>query len=298
MLDLSIIIVSWNVEKLLRDCLASIFQNQDNLELEVFVSDNLSSDGTAKMVTTEFPQVKYLQNESNLGFTKGNNRAFKQATGKYVLFLNPDTVIKPAALSKMIAFLEKQADCGGLGPRLLNPDSSLQLSCRAFPTIETQLYNTLFLDAIFTKTKLFGKYMMSWWQHNELREVDQPMGAALLVRKELLDKIGAFDETIIFWYDEVDLCYRIKQAGWKIYFLPEAEIIHYGGQAFGQWKGLRQSLRGAYIWRQSRNYFFKKHYGFWQVPILMFLDVLQAGIILALLYAIIKTIIFLLQTIV
>ena len=139
---------------------------------------------------------------------------------------------------------------------------------------------------------------MSWWQHNELREVDQPMGAALLVRKELLDKIGAFDETIIFWYDEVDLCYRIKQAGWKIYFLPEAEIIHYGGQAFGQWKGLRQSLRGAYIWRQSRNYFFKKHYGFWQVPILMFLDVLQAGIILALLYAIIKTIIFLLQTIV
>jgi hypothetical protein len=300
--DLSIIIVSWNVKDLLDECLASVFANTDNLDLEVFVSDNLSSDGTPEMVKQKYPQVHYIQNEGNIGFTKANNRALVKANGKYIFYLNPDTIIQPHALSRMVKFMEEHADCGALGPRLLNPDGTLQLSCRTFPTLGTQLYTTFFLDAIFPKSKLFGKYMMSYWKHDELREVDQPMGSALLVRKEILDRIGAFDENIIFWYDEVDLCCRIKkaglpamlrkakQAGWKIYFIPNAEIIHYGGQGFGQWKGLGPALRGAYIWRKSRNYFFKKHYGFWQVPILIFLDILQLAIVLGLLYLIVKLI--------
>lgn len=280
MIDLSIIIVSWNVKKLLKDCLKSIYQNYDNLNIEVFVSDNASTDGTMEMVRQKFPQVKYIQNEGNIGFTKANNRAFEVAAGKYILFLNPDTVVKPKALSRMVKFIEEDPKCGALGPRLLNPDGTLQLSCRTFPTFKTQLFSTLFLDVLFPKSRLFGKHMMSYWKHDELKEVDQPMGSALLVRKDILDKIGAFDENIIFWYDEVDLCYRIKKAGWKIFFVPDAEIIHYGGQGFKQWKGLRASLWGAYIWRKSRNYFFKKHYGGWTVPILILLDLSQIIIIL------------------
>ncbi|MBU0671596.1 MAG: glycosyltransferase family 2 protein [Candidatus Margulisbacteria bacterium] len=290
MTDLSIIIVSWNVKDLLEECLNSILLNKDGLNVEVFVSDNLSADGTAEMVKAKFPQVIYIQNKSNLGFTKANNRAFVKAQGKYIFFLNPDTVVQPQALSRLVKFMDEHKDCGALGPRLLNADGTLQLSCRTFPTLETQLYTTLFLDVLFPSSKLFGQHLMSFWQHDELKEVDQPMGSALLVRKETLDKVGAFDENIFIWYDEVDLCKRIKQAGLKIFFLPDAQIIHYGGQSFGQWKGIKQSLRGAYIWRKSRNYFFKKHYGFWTVPILILLDMVQLGLILALLFWLIKLI--------
>ncbi|OGC23694.1 hypothetical protein A2291_04245 [candidate division WOR-1 bacterium RIFOXYB2_FULL_42_35] len=288
MTDLSIIIVNWNVKKLLEASLTSIFANKDGLNIEVFVSDNASSDGSQAMVTEKFPQVKLIANKENLGFTKANNLAIEQSQGKYVLILNPDTEVLPGALTTMVKFMEEHADCGALGPRLLNADQSLQHSCRTFPTLETQLYTTLFLDGLLPKNRLFGKHMMTWWQHDDVRDVDQIMGAAMLIRKEILEKIGAFDENIIFWYDEVDLCYRIKKAGWKIFFTPQAQIVHYQGKSFKQWKDLKTSLRGAYLWRKSRNYFFRKHYGKWQVPVLMIMDLAQFAIIFWLLYFIVK----------
>lgn len=293
MIDLSIVIVSWNVKKLLEAALTSIFANQDNLTLEVFVSDNGSSDGTQAMVKEKFPQVKLIENNANLGFTKANNLAIKQSQGKYVFILNPDTEILPGALTSMFNFMEKHPDCGAVAPKLLNVDKSLQASCRTFPTLETQLYTTLFLDQLFSKSHIFGKHMMTWWQHNDVREVDQIMGAAMFIRKEVLDQVGIFDEQIIFWYDEVDLCFRIKKAGWKIFLLPAAQMFHYQGSGFRQWKDIKKVLWGAYIWRKSRNYFFKKHYGFWQVPILIFFDLLQIAVILSLLYLIIKSVVFL-----
>lgn len=295
MADLSIVIVSWNVKKLLEECLESIWKNQENLTLEVFVSDNASSDGTAEMVKTKFPQVKYIQNEGNIGFPKANNRALRYAQGKYFLFLNPDTIVAPNALPEMVKFMEEHPKCGALGPKLLNPDETLQPSCRSFPTLETQLYTTFFLDVLFPKSKIFGKYLMSYWNHDEIKEVDQPMGSALLVRRNALDKVCCFDENIFIWYDEVDLCYRIKKADWKIYFTPKAKIFHYGGQSFKQWKGIRKSLWGAYVWRKSRNYFFRKYYGSWTVPILIFFDMLQIAIIIGLLYGIIKSAWFLIK---
>lgn len=291
MVDLSIVIVSWNVKKLLEECLNSVFKNQGNLSVEVFVSDNASTDGTAEMVKTKFPQVKYIQNEGNIGFPKANNRALRHTQGKYFIFLNPDTIVTPNALPEMVKFMEEHKDCGALGPKLLNPDETLQPSCRRFPTLETQLYNALFLDVLFPKSKIFGKYMMSYWKHDAIREVDQPMGSALLVRRASLDNVCCFDENILFWYDEVDLCYRIKKSGWKIYFTPNAQIFHYGGQGFGQWKGLGKALWGAYIWRKSRNHFFRKHYGGWTVPFLIFFDILQIALVLVILYLIIKLIV-------
>ncbi|MFH1684379.1 MAG: glycosyltransferase family 2 protein [Candidatus Margulisiibacteriota bacterium] len=290
MLDLSIIIVSWNVKDLLRECLSSIFANKEDINIEVFVADNASKDDSCEMVKKEFPQVKLIQNKNNLGFPRANNRAIREATGKYIFVLNPDTIVEPHSLKIMLQFMEENQKCGALGPRLLNPDGTLQLSCRSFPTLKTQFYTALFLDVLFPKSKLFGKYLMSHWKHNEVLEVDQPMGAAILFRKKTLDQIGLFDENIFVFFDEVDLCYRVKKAGWKIFFTPKANIIHYGGQSFKQWKGLKDSLRGGYIWRKSRNYFFKKFYGFWTVPILILLDIVQIALILGLLYLIIKLI--------
>jgi len=291
MIDLSIVIVSWNVKPLLRECLASIFRHRDNLSIEVFVVDNASGDHTSAMVQKEYPQVKLIANQANLGFTKANNQAMIQALGKYIFILNPDTIIKKQALSILFEFMEENPQCGALGPRLLNADGSLQRSCRSFPNLATQLYSTIFLDGLLAKSKVFGKYMMSYWDHNDIREVDQPMGAALLCRKQALDQVGIFDENIIFWYDEVDLCYRLKKAGWKIYFTPNAQIIHYQGKSFKQWKGIKTSLRGAYLWRKSRNYFFKKHYGAWQVPLLIIMDILQIILVLIILYLALRSLI-------
>ena len=288
--DLSIIIVSWNVKDLLRECLSSIFANQDDLKIEVFVTDNASKDGTCSMVKKEFPQVKLIENKTNLGFPKANNQAIRKAAGNCILVLNPDTVVRPKAFANLLKFMKENPKCGALGPRLLNPDGTLQPSTRQFPTLETQFYTALFLDNLFPKSKLFGKYQLSGWEHDEIKEIDQPMGAAILFRKEALDQVGLFDETIFIFYDEVDLCYRLKQAGWKIFFTPDAHIAHYGGQSFKQWKGIKASLRGGYIWRKSRNYFFKKHYGSWQVPILIFMDIEQVMLAAGLLYLIAKLI--------
>lgn len=298
MIDISIIIVSWNVKDRLKEALTSIYANQDKLKIEVFVSDNASKDDTAQMVRHDFPQTRFIQNEGNIGFTKANNRAYKYARGKYIFFLNPDTVLKPKALTELAAFMDKHTNCGAVGPRLLNADETLQASCKTFPTIQTQLFSTLFLDAIFPQSTLFGKHMMTYWKHNDIREVDQIMGAAMLCRKETLDQVGIFDEKIIFWYDEVDLCYRIKKTGWKVFFTPLSQIIHYQGTSFRQWKSLGSSLRGAYIWRKSRNYFFKKHYGFWQVPIIMLFDLAQIAMILSLLYLIFDVLLILIQTVI
>jgi len=272
MKDLSIIIVNTNNKKLLKECLHSIYHRPQQLNLEIIVSDNASSDGSQTLIKTEFPEVKLIENDSNLGFIKASNLGLKIAHGRYIMLLNDDTLVKAGALNKLVQFMDQTPSAGACGPKLLNTNGTLQ-----------------------HQGGLLGK---KFWRAKVPTSVDFVIGAALMVRKEVLSQVGLMDENLFFYNDDLDWCLSIRRAGWKIYFLPEAEIIHYGGQAFGQWKGLRQSLRGAYIWRQSRNYFFKKHYGFWQVPILMFLDVLQAGIILALLYAIIKTIIFLLQTIV
>jgi len=232
------------------------------------------------MVKTKFPQVKLIQNKDNIGYAAANNQAIKQSLGKYILLLNPDTEIKPNAFQNMINFMEQHKVAKALGPKLLNSDGSTQASCMSFPTLETALYNALLLDALFPKSKLFGKYQMSYWDHNDTREVDQPMGAALLIKKEAIDKIGLIDEHNIFWFDEVDWCFEIKKAGYKIYFTPDAEVIHHKGESFKQWKSPIQTLKTTLIWRASRNYFFKKRYGSYTVPVLYLFDIIQIILIL------------------
>jgi len=290
MLDLSICIVNWNVKDLLRACLRSIFDNTKNIDFEVIVVDNNSSDNSVQMVQAEFPQAKLIANTHNAGFTRANNQAVGLAKGKYVILLNPDTEIRDNAFYTMVKFMEAHGDCGALGPKLLNTDGSLQRSCKTFPTLETMLYSALFLDQLFPKSKMFGKHFMTWWNFDSMHEVDQPMGSALMIKKYVFDKVGRFDENIFIWFDEVDLCYRIKKAGWKIYFTPEAEIIHHLSKSFKQWKSIPQIIRSAYLWRKSRNYFFKKHKGLPSVFALWMLDFLQVSLIVGALYIIAKLI--------
>lgn len=284
MIDLSICIVNWNVEVLLRQCLRSVFEHTRNVSFEVIVVDNNSKDNSVQMVKKEFPQVKLIENNYNAGFTKANDQAIKISQGRHIMLLNPDTEVIDNALGVMLHFMDRTQDCGALGCGLQNTDGSLQRSCRTFPTLEVMIYDVFLLDALFPASKRYGKYFMTWWDFNDTREVDQPMGSALMIKKEVLDKVGLFDENIFIWFDEVDLCYRIKKAGWKIYFTPQAQIKHHLSQSFKQWTSPAQIMRGTIQWRKSRNYFFRKHHGLLSVAALWLLDTFQAALVVIVLY--------------
>jgi len=296
-LDVSVCIVNWNVEKLLKACLDSVYKNTKDISFEVIVVDNNSSDGSVSMVRNDFPQVKLISNDHNAGFTKANNQAIGMSKGKYVMLLNPDTEIINNALLTMFRFMEQHGDCGALGCKLLNSDGSLQRSCKTFPTLELMLYSSLFLDQLFPRSRFLGRYFMTWWDFNDVREVEQPMGSALMIKRYVLNKVGNFDEKIFIWFDEVDLLYRIKKDEWKIYFTPDAQITHHLSRSFKQWTSLPQILRGTYLWRSSRNYYFRKHKGILSVPLLWAMDSLQLAVILAVIYVPIRLVLMLLSRI-
>ncbi|MBT9145933.1 MAG: N-acetylglucosaminyl-diphospho-decaprenol L-rhamnosyltransferase [candidate division WS2 bacterium] len=255
-LIISISIVNWNTKGLLRDCLKSIYENTHGIDYEIFVVDNASEDGSTKMVEKEFPKVKLIKNKENAGFAKANNQAIMRSKGRYVLLLNSDTVVLENALEKMMVFMDEHPGVGVLGPKILNPDGSLQPSCRSFPTLLTTFFEETLLNRLFPKNRIVGKYKMSYWEHNSVREIDQPMGSALMVRREAIEQVGLLDEQFYMYYEEVDWCYRIKKRGWKIYFIPQAQVIHYGGTATN--KNKSKSLVETY---RSMYKFFRKHYG-------------------------------------
>lgn len=256
-MKLSVCIVSWNTKDLLKKCLASIYKYPPKCEFEVFVADNASADGTASMVRTEFPQVILIQNTENIGFAAANNREFELAKGRYLLILNPDTEIFGGSIDVLVDFLDTNADAGVVAPKLLNSDGSLQRSCMGFPTVGAMAMRQLFLEALLPFNPYTKKYLMSDFKYDMLTEVDQPMGACLLIRKEIIDRIGPFDNGYYMFFDEVDLCFRIKKAGWKIFFDPSSSVMHHGGTAVKKWSPVKLSK----VWTTSRNYYFKKHYG-------------------------------------
>ena len=285
MIDLSIVIVSWNVCKLLNDCLTSIYKNNWQHNLEVFVVDNDSSDQSVKMVRDKFPQVKLISNKTNLGFPKANNQAIRRSAGRHILLLNPDTVVKPKSLDLMIDYLDQHPQTGALGPKLLNPNGTLQRSCLGFPTLGALIMRNLFLEYLWPSNPWSRKYLLNDWNHLNLREVDQPMGAALLVRKTVIDQIGLMDENIYMFFDEVDWCTRIKLADFKIFFFPEAEITHWGGQSIKKWSGFKLSRS----WNKSRDYYFRKHFGQLFVAVLWISEAIKLLIIFILMFLLYKT---------
>lgn len=254
-MDLSIVIVNWKVKDLLEKCLQSIFKETKNISFEVFVVDNNSEDGSIEMVREKFPQVNLTASMENLGFAKGNNLAIKKSRGRYVLLLNPDTEILENALEKIVRFMDEHLECGIAGCKLLNPDLSLQSSVRSFPDISSQIFILLKLHHLFPYSKAMYKYLAHNFDYEKTQEVDQVMGAFMMIRREVLDKIGLLDENFWIWFEEVDFCKRAKTVGWKILYTPEAKIIHHYGQSFKQAMGVKKQRD----FNRSLSYYFKKN---------------------------------------
>lgn len=233
-MKLSIIIVSWNVREDLLTCLHSIEENKPSHTFEVIIIDNASTDGTVEAVTKDFPEVITIVNSENRGFAAANNQGIGKSLGQYLLLLNPDTIVHSHSLDILIKFMEYNNDVGACGPKLLNNNGTTQPSARRFPTFRGALYRYTVFRFLHIFKSEYKKWLMKDFKHDKQMDVDQVMGAALMVRRSVIDKVGGMDESFFMYYEEVDLCYRIKQAGWRIIFIPEAVIIHSGGRSTGQ----------------------------------------------------------------
>jgi GT2 family glycosyltransferase len=284
-LQLSVIIVNWNTCQLLDRCLVTLAAelNKQNLfakDSEIFVIDNNSADTSNSMVSENHPWVKLISNKENLGFARANNQALKLASGKYILLLNPDTEIYPGAIGSLISFLDSHPQAGIIAPQLINTDGSIQSSCRAFPSFIGLLYELVGISRLMPPGSPARNYKMLDWDHNDEREVDQPEGACLLIRKELFSQIGFLDEGFFMLFEEVDWCYRAKKAGWQIWFTPKAKVLHHLGQAIKQVKAkmILSSHRGLY------RYWYKHHRHSRQ-----YLDAIIYGVLMLLAYLRIAT---------
>lgn len=256
MKDVSIALVNWNTKELLEQCLDSVYRTDGDLQLEIIVVDNASEDGSPDLVAEKHPDVTLVRNKVNMGFAAGVNIAFKHSTAPYFLLLNTDTIVLEGALQGMAWFMETHADAGAVGCRLVNCDGTLQRSCSRFPSPMTELLDALYLSKLFPKSRLFGCYSMSWWEFDDVREVDFAGGSCLMVRRQTIQEIGLMDEGYFMYAEEADWCYRMWQRGWGVYYFPGAEVIHLGGQSAEKFGS--DVLLHLYA---SRYRFVRKHYG-------------------------------------
>jgi len=231
LVDLSICIVNWNTEAPLRECLQSIYAVTGGVSFEIFVVDNASSDGSVEMVKALFPDVFLIANQRNRGFAAANNQAIRLATGRYIMLLNPDTVVHPGALETMVTFMDDRPEAGAVGCKLLNADGSVQHSIRRSPTFSVALHDSTILGRFSLFKERVSDFKMKDFTFDSVREVDATCGAALLVRKDLLNEVGPLDEEYFIFIEELDLCQRIRARGHKIYFVPDAVITHLGGES-------------------------------------------------------------------
>jgi N-acetylglucosaminyl-diphospho-decaprenol L-rhamnosyltransferase len=253
MIDLSIVILNWNVRELLERCLASL--RSDHYVLEIIVVDNASRDDSVSMVREKYPQATLIANTENRGFTGGNNQGIEVAHGRYVLVLNPDTEVLGDALDRLVIYLDEHPAVGALGPQLLNPDRSVQSSRRRFPTLATAFFESTWLQGLAPKHVL-THYYMDDIPPDHIHEVDWLNGACTAFRRKVIDQVGVYDTQNFFMYsEELDLCRRVKEAGWKIVYLPEAQVIHYVGKSSDQ----AAAVRHIYFQTSKVHYFRKWH---------------------------------------
>ena len=252
--DLSIIIVSWNVRDLLRACLRSIDAGRGELRLEVIVVDGGSHDGSPEMVAAEFPWVKLIARPDNVGFPKGNNIGMSEANGRTLLLLNPDTEIIGDALTALLNFLDSQPDVGVVGPQLLNSDGTVQSSRRRFPTLATGLFESTWLETVAPRA-ILDHYYAADLPDDATADVDWLMGACLLIRREIYEAVGGMDEDYFMYSEELDYCRRIKEAGWRVVYLPAAQVTHHAGKSSEQ----AVAARHIAFQRAKLRYFWKFH---------------------------------------
>lgn len=260
-MDLTIIIVSWNVRALLRRCLQSI--PSDSPSVQVIVVDNASCDGSAEMVRREFPQVHLITNEQNRGFTAANNQGLALSRGRYLLLLNPDTEVLGEALVTMIDYMDHNATVGVLGPQIRYPDGSLQSSRRRFPTLATALVESTVIQEWWGDNRILCRYYMADTPDDVIQTADWVTGACMLVRHQAYEQVGGLDEGFFMYSEELDWCRRIKEAGWEVVYLPTATIVHHEGRSS------EQVVAARHIYFQSSKVrYFRKHHGLLQGSVL------------------------------
>ncbi len=227
-MDISVIIISWNTAGLLRNCLDSILRSPARCRREIIVVDNASQDGSPDMIKNDFPDVKLIRNPDNYGFARANNVGIKAAGGRYVCLANSDTLIQDDCLDKLCEYLDGHPEIAVLGPKLLWSNRSLQWSCRKFPTLWNTLCPALGLTRLFPRVGWLSGEHMGYFKHDRVIEVDALVGAFLMVRQEAIASVGLMDENYFFYCEEIDWCKRFKNAGWKVIFYPEAQVVHLG----------------------------------------------------------------------
>jgi GT2 family glycosyltransferase len=226
----SIVIVNWKTPDLLARCLQSIQADSGYHNFVVYVVDNDSGDRSVDMLEREFPYVKLIKNQENVGFSKACNQVIPEATGDYILLLNPDTVVEEDAISKLSLFMDQNRDAGAVGPKVLNQDGTLQLACRrSFPSPSAAFFRLTYLSRLFPKSQFLSKYNMTYADPDSQTEVDALSGSCMMVRRSVIEKIGLLDEDIFMFGEDIDWCWRIKEANWKIFYLPQAVIFHIHG---------------------------------------------------------------------
>ena len=227
-MDISIIIVNWNTKEHLHHCLNSL-TNANDYTQEIIVVDNCSSDGSPEVIEKEYHQVRLIKNEANLGFAKANNIGIATSRGKYVALVNSDVIVLDDCIERLIEFMDKNPSVGMAGPRILNADHTLQVSCRHFPTIWKNLCQVLALNMVFAKSSLFAEPMMKYWAHDAERKVDVLSGCFWMLRRAALDEVGLLDESFFIYGEDIDWCRRFHDSRWDVMFYPGAEAIHFGG---------------------------------------------------------------------
>ena len=280
MIDLSICITSLNASDYLRDCLHSISEqasylhwvgaNQNDpgvvddaeqaanagLNIELIIVDNGSTDDTISMLQAEFPAVKLIQNSQNEGFAKPSNQALRLSQGQYLLVLNPDTIVLPGALNKLVQYMMEHPEVGICGPKVLNRDGTLQKACKRGVSRPWAAFSYFTgLSSLFPHSKLFGGYLLNYLDEDQVHEVDGISGSCMLIRRQVIQQIGYFDERFFAYQEDADFCFQAQKAGWKVIYLPTAQVIHFGGQG-----GSRvQPYRSIYEWHRSYYLYYRKN---------------------------------------
>lgn len=258
-IDVSIIIVTWNSEQWLGRCLKSIFDKTSEISFEIIVIDNASRDQSVK-IAMENEGVKVIKNPENRGWAAAVNQGIEASSGKYIFLLNPDTELYDRTVEQLAAFLNEYELVGIVAPHLMNEDESTQISIRRRPRLRDQLMIILKLHVLFPDAKAIRHYLYRDFNYRQTQEVEQVMGAAMMIRREVINKVGIFDETFFLWFDEVDFCLRVyERTEYKIFYDSEAHIIHAGGASFAQ-VGTFKKQR---IYVKSLRYFFRKHKYWW-----------------------------------
>ncbi len=253
---LSVIIVNWNTSSFLAECLESLAACPPSTEHEIIVVDNASDDFDAEVFASRFPQVRFIRNDTNLGYAAGNNQGIRQSRGEYILLLNPDTRVTEGALDSLVTFMDTHSDAAACGAKLVRPNGSVELSVRSFPYPLAIACEFVGLSKLWPTCRIVGRYRMRWFSYEQEAEVDQPMGSCLILRRRATEDVGLLDEAFPIFFNEVDWLYRAKMKGWKVYFTPRAVIIHHGGAATSQ-ADRRKMIRESH---ESLLRFYDKHF--------------------------------------